>query len=125
MKQKILTAAAAMFVALGAQAAGGFVDNAASDTAPAVTVQTARQALQVADDQHVVLEGRITGRVGPAHAETYRFQDGSGSIRVEIDDDLWQGRTVSPDNTVRIWGEIDRKTNRPNEVDVERLEIVR
>lgn len=39
--------------------------------------------------------------------EKYQFSDQTGSITVDIDDDLWQGQPVSAKTPVTIIGEID------------------
>ena len=70
-----------------------------------------------------VLEGKITSR-GPKH-ERYVFQDATGSITVDIDDKLFAGRTVTPQNTVRLHGEVDVEHYGYREIDVKVLEIVK
>lgn len=62
-------------------------------------------ALNASDDTHVQLTGYLTMSLGD---EDYIFQDSTGEITVEIDDDLWQGRTVTPDNQIRIYGEVEK-----------------
>ena len=74
------------------------------------------------DDTPSVLTGNIADQVGK---DTYRFQDLSGSVIVEIDDKLFRGRSVTPHSEVGLYGEVEEERNRPNEVDVKRLEIVR
>lgn len=86
-----------------AQDKGGFVDPAAPSSE-----STVAEALKMRDDARVTLTGKIERSLGD---ERYIFRDNSGSIRVEIDDDLWAGRTFSPDDRVKIYGEIDRDFN--------------
>jgi uncharacterized protein (TIGR00156 family) len=57
------------------------------------------------DDAKVVLQGYILSHIRSDH---YLFQDDTGSITVEIDNDNWRGLTVSPADRVEIHGEVDR-----------------
>lgn len=85
-------------------------------------VDTVAKALKAGDDSPCVIEGRIIS-AGPEHEE-YVFQDATGKIVIEIDDDLFQGRTVTPENTIRIYGEVDSKLARDSEIDVDRFDIL-
>ena len=94
----LLTAAAVVFStpAMARNSDGGFVD---------VNVITVEEAKNMNDDAYVILQGYITDRNGD---EKYVFQDKTGSITVEIDDDDWDGVDVSPADLVVIQGEIDK-----------------
>ncbi len=95
---------------------GGF--QGPSSTAGAKTVA---EALKSSDDTYCSLTGNIISRVGK---EKYTFRDETGTITVEIDDKKFYGRTVTPETTVRIVGEVDWHIG-SNEVDVDYLEIVK
>ncbi len=94
----LLTAAAVVFStpAMARNSDGGFVD---------VNVITVEEAKNMNDDAYVILQGYITDRNGD---EKYVFQDKTGSITVEIDDDDWDGVDVSSADLVEIQGEIDK-----------------
>lgn len=77
---------------------GGFVDN--------TTVQTVAETLKKPDDAYVILQGNIIKRLG---SEEYLFQDATGKITIEIDDDKWLGQTISPNDKIEITGEIDKE----------------
>jgi uncharacterized protein (TIGR00156 family) len=64
------------------------------------------EARQLEDDAKVVLEGFITENLSD---EMYLFSDASGEIDLEIEDKLWKDREMDPDQTVRVYGEIDRE----------------
>ena len=85
-------------------------------------VDSVAKALKAKDEAPVVLEGCIVS-AGPEREE-YVFQDATGKIVIEIDDELFHGRTVTPENVVRIWGEVDAKLARDSEVEVDRFEII-
>ena len=87
------------------------------------SADTVDKALKARDESPVVLEGRILSAA--KEREEYVFQDKTGKIIIELDDDLFHGRTVTPENTIRIWGEVDTKFGRDSEVEVDRFEIVK
>lgn len=78
--------------------AGGFVPGAE-------TISTVKQIMEMRDDVPVIVKGNIIQRMG---SETYLFEDATGSITVEIDDDEWRGQTITPSDTVKMYGEVDR-----------------
>ena len=77
---------------------GGFVGGAE-------TIVTVKQVNEMRDDVPVIIKGKIVQRMGD---EKYLFEDGTGSITIEIDDDSWRGQTISPADTVKMYGEVDR-----------------
>lgn len=77
---------------------GGFVSGAE-------TIATVKQVMEMRDDIPVIVKGHIVQRMGD---EMYLFEDSTGTIRVEIDDDEWRGQTVTPTDTVKLYGEVDR-----------------
>ncbi|MCM1513067.1 MAG: YgiW/YdeI family stress tolerance OB fold protein [Oxalobacter formigenes] len=79
-------------------ARGGF-------TGPGPALATVKQALSMRDDMPVTLKGYIVQSLGD---EKYLFKDATGTIRVEIDHDVWQGLQVAPQDLVEIQGEVDR-----------------
>lgn len=89
----------------------------------AVQVKTVAQALQAADDAPCVLEGAIVEKVTGSD-DNYVFQDASGRIVVDIDSKIFSGRTVTPNSKIRLTGKVDKKTLKPNEVDVKALDVL-
>lgn len=117
----ILAASVALASAAIAQSsAGGFTGNAAPArggfTGPA-TVVTVEHAKTLKDDTEVTLRGTIERHTG---GEKYVFRDASGTVDMEIDSDRWVGQTVSPQDQVEIFGEVEKKWNAV-EIDVKRL----
>lgn len=95
-----------------AQNKGGF-------EGPGVQVYKISSALELKDDTPVVLYGKIEQNLGD---EKYLLNDGTGTIVVEIDDDEWNGLTVTPQMNVKITGEIDKELMEKPEVDVSKIE---
>ena len=90
---------------------GGFVGGAE-------TIVTVRQVKEMRDDVDVIVKGKIVQRLG---SEKYLFEDSTGSITVEIDDKDWRGQTVTPADTVKLFGEVDRGIMK-TEIDVDYVE---
>ncbi len=83
-------------------------------------IVTVRQVKEMRDDVPVTVKGNIVQRMGD---EKYLFEDATGSITVEIDDDDWRGQTVSPNDTVKLRGEVDAGIFK-TEIDVDSVEKV-
>ena len=83
-------------------------------------VLTVDQVKGMGDDSKVWVEGSIIQKNGD---EKYLFQDSTGSIIVEIDDDEWHGLVVGPTDVVRIYGEVDHGLFR-TKIDIDYIEKV-
>ena len=81
---------------------------------PALAPTTVAEALKLSDDTPVVLVGKIEKNLGH---EKYLFNDASGSVIVEIDDDDWNGVNVTPADTIEIRGEVDKEMLKDTEID--------
>ncbi len=90
---------------------GGFVGGAEN-------VVTVRQVREMRDDVPVIVQGKIVQRTGN---EKYLFEDSTGTITVEIDDDAWRGHNVTPTDTIKIYGEVDAGLFK-TEIDVDYVE---
>lgn len=88
----------------------GFVD-------PTMTVITVAQAEKMKDDSRVILRGQIEKRI---KGDNYLFRDSTGSIKIDIDDDKWNGVSVGPNDTIEITGEVDKGWSE-TEIDVKRV----
>lgn len=91
--------------------AGGFVSGAEN-------VITVRQVKEMRDDVPVIVQGNIVQRMGD---DKYLFEDKTDSITVEIDKEDWRGQTVTPSDTVKLFGEVDRGIFK-TEIDVDYVE---
>ena len=78
------------------------------------------QLKDLADDSWATLEGKLVKHLG---GENYLFRDESGEVEVEVDEKVWRGTEVGPDDLIRIRGEVDHSWNK-TELDVESLEKV-
>ncbi|MGX8943134.1 YgiW/YdeI family stress tolerance OB fold protein [Symbiopectobacterium sp. Eva_TO] len=115
-------------VSVGAVARqGGFVaPNSAGTTTggfkgPEPGLTTVEQAKTLRDDAWVVLEGHLVRQLGH---KLYEFRDSSGTVNVDIDDKRWVGQTVTPNDKIRIEGEVDKDWNSV-EIDVKSVHLVK
>lgn len=88
----------------------------------AMVSSTVQAAKSMRDDANVTLTGNIVRRIG---GDKYIFRDGTGEITIEIDDEDFRGQSVTPQNTVRIYGEVEKEFGRGTEIDVNRLDVIR
>jgi len=82
---------------------------------------TVAQSKSLQDDTKVVLQGKITKKISHEH---YEFMDSTGTVVVEIDDNKWMGQSVSPNDTVRLEGEVDKDHNKID-IDVKKVTLVK
>ena len=117
LKGKLLAAAtiAAASLALPAQA-----QYVGPTDGPGVKISTILQ--EPKDDQDVVLRGHIVRKTGH---EKYIFSDGTGEITVEIDDDDFPVEAVDAKTLVELRGEVDTGRDRPPEIEVDSVSIVK
>lgn len=88
-----------------------------------IEADTVAKAQKSWDDARVVLTGNITQRVAGSD-DKYIFKDTTGEMIVEIDFELFAGRTVTPQNKVRLSGKVDKDFMESPKVDVKVLEIL-
>lgn len=122
MRKIILTL---IFAALGytAYANAGFISGFnRADTIPASATRAfASQIEDMDDDSRVVLQGYIVANLG---GEEYLFKDKSGTVRVEIDEDILQGISITPNDMVEIEGEVDTHLYKPTDIEVKSIKFI-
>jgi len=72
------------------------------------------------DDSPVKIQGHIVKALGD---ETYEFQDESGILVVEIDDEEWGSLEVEPTDRVELRGEIDKDLQK-TDLEVDHIRLV-
>lgn len=117
-KHAAMVAIVALFTmpALAAQT-GGFVDpNAPQNQAQSQqggfkgpqNVVTVKEAKEMKDDSWITVRGNIVKRLSD---DDYLFQDQTGTLSVEIDDEDWKGQSVAPGDKVELQGDLDKAFN--------------
>lgn len=85
----------------------------------AKNVVTVSQVAKLADETGITLTGQITKQLKGDH---YEFKDKSGTIRVEIDDDIWRQAQLKVGDHVRLVGEVDTHRYKPTDIEVVKIE---
>ncbi|ENU22378.1 TIGR00156 family protein [Acinetobacter proteolyticus] len=85
----------------------------------AKNVVTVSQVAKLADETGVTLTGQISKHLQSDH---YEFKDSSGTISVEIDDDLWRQAGLKVGDHVRLVGEVDTHRYKPTDIEVIKIE---
>ena len=89
-----------------------------------VQADTVKKAQSSWDDAPVVLTGNIVERLAGSD-DKYLFKDATGQIIVDIDHEIFAGRTVTPQTRVRLSGKVDKDMMEPVKIDVKVLEILK
>lgn len=103
----------------GKGAPGGF-----SGPVSGAMADTVAMAVTLSDDSPVVLTGNIVSQVA-ATKDKFIFKDSTGEVRMEIDRKVFAGRTVTPSDTIRVMGKVDKDFGKEVEIDAKTLEIVK
>ena len=82
------------------------------------TYWSVSEVMTLPDNSPVVMRGRITKDMG---GNMYVFEDSSGTVMLEIDDEDWNGNTVRINDVVTVYGNIDKGVNYI-EIDVDSVE---
>lgn len=106
MKKILLTSCCAVAVCLmgisiasaGKHHKGGYQNT----SEPILTIV---EVLELQDDTPVKVSGKI---VKHQKGDKYHLQDNTGTIVVEIDSQEWNGNTITEEDEVIIYGEVDK-----------------
>lgn len=89
------------------------------DTAGKMT--TIAQTKSMHDDSRVVLEGYIVAQIDD---DDFTFKDNTGTIRIDVEDQAWNGLNVTKNDKIRIHGKLDKEfTN--SSIEVYQIELVK
>lgn len=101
------------------QESGGYsgpISGAAGDTVSKVW--------DLGDDAPVVLTGHIVSQLA-GKKDKFIFKDQTGEIKVEIGRKTFRGQNITPQDTVRISGKVDKDFGEKAEIDVKQIEILK
>jgi len=102
----------AMFGVMASFSGFAMDNNANNNVVSVITVQEVRS---MPDNSPVVVRGYLVRQNGE---NSYVFQDDSGTINLEIDEEDWNNQSFSPNDFVEIWGEVDKNGATITEIDV-------
>lgn len=80
-------------------------------------ITSVAEAKHLRDDSRIILSGRIVRRLDD---DEFLFSDGTGTIKIKMDDDDWRKLRRHRRGRILIWAEVDRDDGR-NELEVERV----
>ncbi|WMC09599.1 NirD/YgiW/YdeI family stress tolerance protein [Oceanimonas pelagia] len=80
-------------------------------------ITTVAEARRLADDSRIILSGHIVRRLDD---DEFLFRDGTGTIRIEMDEDDWRRLRRHRRGEILIWAEVERKKRRVK-LEVERV----
>jgi len=73
------------------------------------------------EDMEVTLRGRLVKKVSD---EKYLLDDGTGSIRVEIENEVFPAEKITDKTTVEINGEVEKAFLHSPEIDVDFIRVI-
>lgn len=130
MKKLVVTAILAAFILGPISAHAAFADNPGQEQGSfsgpisGAMADTVAKAKELPDDAPVILTGNIVSQVA-GHRNRYVFKDATGEIPVKIGEKAFRGQNVTPGDTVRISGKVDKDWGKELKIKVKRIEIVR
>ena len=83
-----------------------------------VVIESVADVKNKSDETLVVMQGQIVKALGD---EKYMFTDNTGEIIIEIDDDDFNGVSVTAGEMVEISGEVDKEMMKPAKVEVKSI----
>lgn len=118
MKKFLLSLICVLAVAANAQAKDKHKNQGFVFVPENVVIETVADAKDKADDTIVVLQGQIVKALGH---DKYQFTDETGEIILDIDEDDFNGVTVTEGEMIEITGEVDKEMMKPTEVNVKQI----
>lgn len=118
MKKLLLSLFCVLAVAVNAQAKNKHKNQGFVFVPENVVIETVADAKNMDDDTIVVLQGQIVKALGD---DKYQFTDETGEIILDIDEDDFNGVTVTEGELIEITGEIDKEMMKPTEIDVKQI----
>lgn len=122
MKSTFKSTTLAATLALAVLSGAAFAQSVPNEQMSPVATTVAQILQDTKDDQRVTLRGQITAKLSD---EKFIFNDGSGEIQLEIDDDLTKVTPITPPVEVEIIGEVDKGLVSDTEIDVKSFTLVR
>ena len=83
-----------------------------------VVIETVENVKNKADETFVYMQGQIVKALGD---NKYAFTDKTGEIMLEIDNDEFNGVTVTAGEFIEISGEVDKEKMKPTKVEVKSI----
>jgi uncharacterized protein (TIGR00156 family) len=120
----IIVAVIVLVIGFAGSSFAGFVGpsvESGKGNATAVSMTVKAVLDKPVDDMHIILNGNILKKL--SHKK-YIFSDGTGEIKIEIDEDVFPATQITPQTKVEITGEVERKFFKPVTIDVKSIKIL-
>ena len=121
MKIKPMLLIVGLLTAVSTHVLAGHDDDQRVIAAAANNVVTVTQAAKARDETAVTIVGTIVRQLKHEH---YELRDQSGTIVVEIDDDIAGPTQLKPGTKVRVIGEVDTHRRRASDIEAVRVEFL-
>lgn len=115
MFKHIKTTLFAATVVLAGASGAVLADTVSQEQVQPVATSVAQILQDVKDDQRVSLKGQITKQLSK---EKFLFNDGSGEIQLDIDDELTKVTPINPPVAIQLMGEVDKGLVSDTEIEV-------
>ena len=79
------------------------------------------KAKNLPDETSVTLTGVVSKHLQGDH---YEFKDATGTISIEIDDDIWAESGVKLGDKVKLIGEVDTHREKPTDIEVVKIDKI-
>lgn len=84
-------------------------------------VVTIAQAKKLSDETGVTLKGVISKHIS---GDDFELKDITGTMIIDVDDDLWKPMQLKVGDKVRVVGEVDTHRVKPTDIDVIHIEKI-
>lgn len=111
----------ASLLAISSAAVAGFQGNnqGGGFAAQNASVTTVAQALAGQDHAAAQITGTIVRQLDD---DEFLFRDNTGEIKIDVEDNAWQGQTVGANEKITIYGQVDKENFGKNTLDVYRVQ---
>ena len=121
MMKKILITALTGLALLGSASVFAKSDSMVLQDAAKNVVSIAK-AKTLADETAVTLTGSIVKHIS---GDDFELKDSSGSIVIDVDDNLWKPMQLKAGDKVRVVGEIDTHRKKPTDIEVIKIQKIK
>lgn len=121
-KKRFTTFITAATIAFAGISGIALADNTPHEQMQPIATTVAQILQDTKDDQRVTLRGQISQQLSE---EKFIFNDGTGEIQLEIDDDLTKATPITPPVEIELIGEVDKGMISDTEIDVKSFTIIR
>lgn len=121
-KKRFFTFITAATIALAGVSGAALANSTPHEQMQPIATTVAQILQDAKDDQRVSLRGQITQQLSE---EKFIFNDGTGEIQLDIDDDLTKTSPITPPVEVELIGEVDKGVISDTEIDVKSFQLMR